>query len=72
MLWTIVVVLFVLWLLGFTTDFMGDFIHVLLLIALAMIVRSFRLETAPDHRVWPVHRITLRPQGGLNMFLHRR
>jgi cytochrome P450 len=42
------------------------------IIVLATIVRTFRLELAPDHKVWPVHRITLRPQGGLPMVLHRR
>ena len=38
MLWTIVVVLFVLWLLGFTLNVAGGLIHVLLVIALVVIV----------------------------------
>jgi hypothetical protein len=41
MLWTIVVVLFVLWLLGFALDVVGGLIHVLLVIALVMIVINF-------------------------------
>ncbi len=41
MLWTIVVVLLVLWLLGFTMHVAGGLIHVLLVIAL--IVVAFRL-----------------------------
>jgi Family of unknown function (DUF5670) len=39
MLWTILVVLFVLWLLGVVTSYtFGGFIHVLLLVALAIYV----------------------------------
>jgi hypothetical protein len=39
MLWTILVVLFVLWLLGVATSYtLGGFIHVLLLVALAIFV----------------------------------
>jgi hypothetical protein len=39
MLWTILVVLFVLWLLGVVTSYtVGGFIHVLLLVALAIFV----------------------------------
>jgi hypothetical protein len=38
MLWTIVVILFVLWLLGFTLNVAGGIIHVLLVIALVVIV----------------------------------
>lgn len=41
MLWTIVVVLLVLWLLGFTMHVAGGLIHALLVIALVVIV--FRL-----------------------------
>jgi cytochrome P450 len=43
-----------------------------LIIVLATIVRTFRLDVAPGHKVWPLHRVTLRPQGGLPMILHRR
>ena len=39
MLWTIFVVLFVLWLLGVVTSYtLGGFIHVLLIVALAIFV----------------------------------
>ena len=38
MLWTIVVILFVLWLLGFTMHVAGGLIHVLLVIALVVFV----------------------------------
>ncbi len=39
MLWTIVVVLFVLWALGLATSYtMGGLVHVLLVLALVMIV----------------------------------
>ena len=38
MLWTIVVILFVLWLLGFTLHVAGGLIHVLLVIALVVVV----------------------------------
>jgi hypothetical protein len=38
MLWTIVVLLLVLWLLGFSLHVMGNLIHVLLVIALVVIL----------------------------------
>ncbi len=38
MLWTIVVILLILWLLGFTLHVAGGLIHVLLVIALVVIV----------------------------------
>jgi hypothetical protein len=38
MLWTIVVLLVILWLLGFTMNVAGGLIHVLLVIALIVIV----------------------------------
>jgi cytochrome P450 len=38
-------------------------------LALAHIVRTCRLEVAPGHVVWPMHRVTLRPDGGLPMVL---
>jgi Family of unknown function (DUF5670) len=38
MLWTIVVILAVLWLLGFTMNIAGGLIHVLLVIALIVVV----------------------------------
>jgi len=38
MLWTIVVILLVLWLLGFTVLHIGSLIHLLLVIALVVVV----------------------------------
>jgi hypothetical protein len=38
MLWTIVVILLVLWLLGFTMRVAGGLIHILLVIALVVVV----------------------------------
>jgi hypothetical protein len=38
MLWTIVAILFILWLLGFTLSFGGGLIHILLVIALVVVV----------------------------------
>ena len=33
---------------------------------------QFRLELAPGHTVWPVQKMTLRPDGGMPMILRRR
>jgi hypothetical protein len=41
MLWTLVVVLLVLWLLGFTMQVAGGLVHILLVVALVVVV--FRL-----------------------------
>jgi hypothetical protein len=41
MLWTIAVVLFILWLLGFSLHIGGGLIHLLLVIALVVIVFNF-------------------------------
>lgn len=38
MLWTIVVVLFILWLLGFSLSIGGSLIHLLLVVALVIVV----------------------------------
>ncbi|HXF34345.1 MAG TPA: lmo0937 family membrane protein [Candidatus Acidoferrales bacterium] len=38
LLWAIIVVLFVLWLIGFTIHFAGGIIHLLLVIAVVLIV----------------------------------
>ncbi len=38
MLWTLIVVILVLWLLGFSLHFAGGLIHILLVVALIMIV----------------------------------
>jgi hypothetical protein len=40
MLWTIAVVLFILWLLGFSLSIGGSLIHLLLVVALVVIVIS--------------------------------
>ena len=41
-------------------------------LVLAAIVRHFRLELVAGHRVWPMQKVTLRPQHGLPMRLRRR
>jgi cytochrome P450 len=41
-------------------------------IVLASIVRAARLELAEGHEVRPLHRVTLRPQGGLPMLIRLR
>ena len=41
MLWTIVVLLLILWLLGFALDVAGGIIHILLVIALVVIAIRF-------------------------------
>ena len=41
-------------------------------IVVATVMRHFILELAPGHAVWPVHRVTLRPSGGLPMIVRRR
>ena len=38
MLWTIAIILLVLWLLGFITSFGGSFIHILLVIILIIVI----------------------------------
>ena len=43
-----------------------------LTVTLATIARFFRLDLAPGHRVVHVHRVTLRPEGGMMMTLRRR
>ena len=43
-----------------------------LLIVLATIARSLRLDLIEGHEVAPVQRITLRPRGGLPMRLTQR
>jgi cytochrome P450 len=50
----------------------GSFVMQEMIIILATIVRSFRLDVVPNHRTWPVNHVTLRPRGGLPMILHRR
>ena len=41
-------------------------------LAVAAITRNFELTLRPDHIVWPVHRITLRPGSGLPLLVRRR
>jgi cytochrome P450 len=41
-------------------------------IVVATVMRHFTLELAPGHAVWPVHRVTVRPSGGLPMIVRRR
>jgi len=41
-------------------------------LVLAKIMSNFDLEVAPDHPVWPLQRVTLRPGGGLPMVMRRR
>jgi hypothetical protein len=38
-------------------------------LVLATIVKSFAMRLAPDHSVWPLLRVTLRPAGGIPMTL---
>ena len=41
-------------------------------IVVATVMRHFTLALAPGHAVWPVHRVTVRPSGGLPMIVRRR
>mgnify|MGYP001247402629 CR=1 FL=1 len=41
-------------------------------LVLANIVNNFRLQLAPGKRVWPLLRVTLRPDGGLPMTIARK
>jgi len=41
-------------------------------IVVAAVMRNFILELAPGHAVWPLHRVTVRPDGGLPMIARRR
>ena len=46
MLWTILVILFVLWLLGMVSSYtMGGFIHILLVVAVVILIIQTRLRT---------------------------
>jgi uncharacterized membrane protein YtjA (UPF0391 family) len=38
LLWTIIVILFVLWLIGFAVHFAGSLIHILLVVALVLFI----------------------------------
>jgi hypothetical protein len=37
-LWTVIVVLFIFWLIGFTMHFAGGLIHILIIVALVLLV----------------------------------
>jgi cytochrome P450 len=41
-------------------------------LVVATVMKHFRLEPVPGRRVWPVLRVTLRPEGGLPMVVRRR
>jgi cytochrome P450 len=41
-------------------------------IVVASITRNFDFQVLPGHAVWPVHRVTLRPDGGLPMVVRSR
>jgi cytochrome P450 len=41
-------------------------------LVLATIMRHVTFELVPGHRVWPILRVTLRPQGGLPMIVRHR
>jgi cytochrome P450 len=41
-------------------------------VVLATIVRYFDLALMPGHAVWPVQKVTLRPDGGMPMIVTRR
>jgi cytochrome P450 len=42
------------------------------MIVIASVIREFEIHVAPGHEVWPLHRITLRPRGGLPMTVRWR
>ena len=41
MLWTIAVILFILWLLGFALNFGGGLIHIILVVAVIVVIVQF-------------------------------
>ena len=41
-------------------------------LVVATVMKHFRFEPVPGRRVWPVLRVTLRPEGGLPMVVRRR
>jgi cytochrome P450 len=41
-------------------------------IVVAALMRAFKMWTLPGHNVWPVHKVTLRPMGGMPMVVHRQ
>jgi len=43
-----------------------------MIVTVAAITCAFRLELVPGQRITPVHRVTMRPERGIVMTLHRR
>jgi cytochrome P450 len=41
-------------------------------IIIATLMKNFQLDLVPGTRVWPVHRVTVRPENGLPMIVSRR
>jgi cytochrome P450 len=41
-------------------------------LVLATLVRNFKMRLAPDARVWPMLRITLRPENGMPLLIEPR
>jgi cytochrome P450 len=41
-------------------------------LVLSTVLRNFTVSLAPGHRVWPVLKVTLRPEGGMPMLIRRR
>jgi cytochrome P450 len=41
-------------------------------LVLATLVRNFRMQLGPDAQIWPVLRVTLRPENGLPMLIRPR
>ena len=39
---------------------------------LSTLLRHFTFELAPGHRVWPLLKVTVRPEGGMPMVIRRR
>jgi len=41
-------------------------------VILATLVRAFRLRAVPGHKPRPIARVTLRPQGGMPIYIESR
>ena len=52
MLWTVLVVLLILWILGFSFQVAGNLIHLLLVVALIVLVLQLRHRTKALKRAW--------------------
>lgn len=65
MLWTIAVVLIILWLLGLSLGFtMGSFIHILYAAAVALLVVSLSQEVVINRKLRQVSRCRQKPEDG--------